>query len=91
MRPQWLEELQDRTLEKLKYRDLNGRFTVGNPGGPGRPTNEVMRAKRVKERNEEIAREEYIISQQPPEFKETLEKAMNGDLIAINKVLRVLR
>jgi len=50
-----------------------------------------MRAKRVKERNEEIAREEYIISQQPPEFKETLEKAMNGDLIAINKVLRVLR
>ena len=90
MRPQWLEELQDRTLEKLKCRDLNGRFTVGNPGGPGRPTNESVRAKRIKEENEEIAREEYIISQQPPEFKETLEKAMNGDLRSIEKVLRVL-
>jgi hypothetical protein len=37
MRPQWLEEYQNRFFEKFRYRNLNGTFAKGNPGGPGRP------------------------------------------------------
>ena len=37
MRPKWLDEYQNRLIEKYKYRNLNGTFAKGNPGGPGRP------------------------------------------------------
>lgn len=70
----------------LTHRNPNGTFAKGNPGGPGRPTIQQLKERRKKILAEQLAYEEYMLSQQPPEVRELVEKAMNGDVSAIKKV-----
>lgn len=83
MRTQWLEGYQNKVLA---YRNPDGTFAKGNPGGPGRPTTQQLKERRKRILAEQIAYEEYMLSQQPPEVRELVEKAMNGDVSAIKKV-----
>lgn len=83
MRTDWLEKHQNKILA---YRNTNGTFAKGNPGGPGRPTIQQLKERQKMILAEQIAYEEYILSQQSPEVRDLVEKAMNGDLSAIKKV-----
>lgn len=75
MRPQWLEELQDKTLEKLKYRNLNGTFAKGNPGGPGRPKVDYLKRAGIYRK--------IPLEQMDPETRELSLRAERGDYKAL--------
>lgn len=82
MRPQWLEELQDKTFEKLKYRNLDGTFAKGNPGGPGRPrVNFLARAGIVRL---------VPLEEMSPEVRDISLRAEHGDYRALSFLKRIL-
>lgn len=75
MRPQWLEEYQNRILKKFKYRNLNGTFAKGNPGGPGRPRVDFLKRAGIYRK--------VPLEQMSPEMREISLRAERGDYKAL--------
>lgn len=75
MRPQWLEEYQNKFFEKFKYRNLNGTFAKGNPGGPGRPKIDYLKRAGIYRK--------VPLEQMSPVERELSIRAEHGDYRAI--------
>lgn len=75
MRPQWLDEYQNKYFEKFKYRNLNGTFAKGNPGGPGRPKIDYLKRAGIYRK--------VPLEEMSPEIREVSIRAEHGDFQAL--------
>ena len=78
MRPLWLEEYQNKFFEKFKYRNLNGTFAKGNPGGPGRPKIDYLERAGIYRK--------VPLEQMSPEIREISLRAERGDFQALKLI-----
>jgi hypothetical protein len=78
MRPQWLEEYQNRILKKFEYRNLNGTFAKGNPGGPGRPRIDYLKRAGIYRK--------IPLEQMDPQTREISLRAERGDYKALKAI-----